>query len=379
LAPQTAQAGPSRGVPRLCEGRLPIPLNGSIHTPGATPERKDGPARMANTTVKSDQEVVGTTKPAAKGALGDFLLRWAVRGSFAGFGVSLIVHIALLLVAAVWHLGGAQAGGGSDRGLGGEIAMAIMSEGELGAIEESALDVTTPSVGEVAMETLPSVEIIDGPGGAGEAPGADGIGGLSEGVTGAGGDIGDSIGAGDAGSGTGGAAKFFGVEAVGTRFAYIVDVSGSMQGTKLRSLKIELIESLGALPEQTQFFVAFYSTEANPMGGRTRWTRSDASGKEWAKDRTNEITAFGGTNPLPGFQIVFDLLPRPDAVYFMTDGLFDAEVAGEVAKMNKRGKRVPIHTIGFDMQDPAAETLLKRIAEESGGRYSPVGIPGDQK
>ena len=47
--------------------------------------------------------------------------------------------------------------------------------------------------------------------------------------------------------------------------------------------------------------------------------------------------------------------------------------------MNKRGKRVPIHTIGFDMQDPAAEQLLKRIAEESGGRYSPVGFPGDQK
>jgi hypothetical protein len=152
-----------------------------------------------------------------------------------------------------------------------------------------------------------------------------------------------------------------------------------MQGPKLRALKIELEESIGSLAEQTQFFVAFFSTETNPMGGRTRWTRSDSKGKEWSKDRTNEVNAFGGTNPLPAFQLVFDLVPRPDAIYFMTDGLFDAEVASEVAKMNKRGKRVPVHTIGFDMQDPEAEKLLKRIAEESGGRYSPVGFPGDKK
>jgi hypothetical protein len=296
-----------------------------------------------------------------------------------GFGASLVVHLAFLLIAAIWHLGVAQAGGAGDRDMGGEVEMAIMTEAELGAIEEAALDINTPAIADAVPETLPSPEILDGPSAAGEAPAPGDIGNLSESMTGAGGDIGDSVGAGDTGAGSGGAAKFFGVEAVGTRFAYIVDISGSMQGPKMRELKVELIESIGSLIEHMQFYVVPFSTESSPLGGRSRWTRSDEHGKEWAKDRTNEMNAFGGTNPLPAFQLVFDITPRPDAIYFMTDGLFDAEVASEVAKMNKRGKRVAVHTIGFDMQDPAAEKLLKRIAEESGGRYSPVGYPGDKK
>lgn len=302
-----------------------------------------------------------------------------VRGSLAGFGLSILIHLAFLLVAAIWHMGVPQAGGAGDRELGGEVEMAIMTEAELGAIENAAVDVNTPSISDSNPENLPSPEVLDGPSKAGDAPSPGDIGNISESMTGAGGDIGDSVGAGDTGAGGGGAAKFFGVEATGTRFAYIVDISGSMQGPKLRELKTELTESIGALAEHMQFYVIFYSTESAPMGGRTRWTRADDHGKEWAKDRTNEVNAFGGTNPLPAFQQAFDVTPRPDAIYFMTDGLFDAEVAADVAKMNKRGKRVPIHTIGFDMQEPEAEKLLKRIAEESGGRYSPVGFPGAKK
>lgn len=307
--------------------------------------------------------------------------RWLVRASLTGFGISLICHVAFLVVAAVWHIGVAQSGGSGGRDLGGKIDVAIMTEGELGAIEEAALDVLSPGIAEIAPEALPTPEILDGLAGAGEAPSAGGIGGIGDALgtlTGAGGDIEGAIGLGETGAG-GGAANFFGVEAVGTRFAYIIDVSGSMQGQKLRELKIEIIESVTSLTEHMQFFIVPFSTDASPLGGRNRWTRADETGKEWARDRANEMNAYGGTNPLPALQIVFDIMPRPDAIYFMTDGLFDAEVPTEVAKMNKRGKRVPIHTIGFDMQDPKAEEMLKRIAEESGGRYSPVGPTGGRK
>lgn len=307
------------------------------------------------------------------------VVRWIVRGSVAGFVVSVAVHVAFLIAAAFWQLGTAQAGGGTGHEGKADVEMAIMTEAELGAIEEASLEVKTPAIAETVPETMPSPEILDGPSASGEAPGPDDIGKVSESMTGAGGDIGDSVGTGETGAGSGGAAKFFGVEAVGTRFAYIVDISGSMQGPKLRAMKIELIESTSALLEHMQFYVVFFSSDSNPMGGRTRWTRADETGKSWARDRTNEVNAFGGTNPLTAFQLVFDLTPRPDAIYFMTDGLFDAETAKEVARMNKRGKRVPIHTIGFDMQSDDAVKLLKQIAEESGGRYSPVGFPGDKR
>jgi hypothetical protein len=306
-------------------------------------------------------------------------LTWLLRGSYAGFTLSLTLHLVLLSVAAVWQMGGGQAGGGGERDLGGQIGSAIMTEEELGALEAAALEAGAPAAAEAPEVALATPEILEGLDGAGSAPGPSELGGLAESGSGAGGDIGGSMELGDGGAGGTGAAKFFGVEAVGSRFAYIVDISGSMQGPKLRELKIELIESVGSLTEHTQFFVSFFSTDAMPMGNRLKWTKSDEKGKEWARENANAVNAFGGTNPLTAFQIVFDLSPRPDAVYFMTDGLFDAAVATEVAKMNKRGKRVPIHTIGFDMQDRDAEKLLQRIAEESGGRYSPVGYPGSKK
>ncbi len=64
--------------------------------------------------------------------------------------------------------------------------------------------------------------------------------------------VGIGIGSGEGGAG-GGGAKFFGVEARGSRFIFIVDVSGSMEGGKIVTLRSELTKSIDGLAENSLF------------------------------------------------------------------------------------------------------------------------------
>ncbi|MEZ6090118.1 MAG: hypothetical protein R3C05_19240 [Pirellulaceae bacterium] len=80
--------------------------------------------------------------------------------------------------------------------------------------------------------------------------------------------------------------------------------------------------------------------------------------------------SFGGTDPTPAFRDAFELSPPPDIIYFMTDGLFDPSVVGEVARLNTKRPKVQVHAISFI--DNSSESLMRRIAEDSGGTYTHV-------
>lgn len=191
-----------------------------------------------------------------------------------------------------------------------------------------------------------------------------------------GGDVGSGIGGGlgGGGGGGGGGASFFGVEARGTRFAFIVDVSGSMQSNgKIEALRHELTQSVSALSDNAQFFVVQFSTDAKLLGGRTTWQAASAAGKKWARGMIEAFSAEGSTVPFPAFQIVLGMRPRPDAIYFMTDGEFDEALIDQIKLMNK-GVRVAIHCICFDTRD--SEAHMRRIAKDSGGTYTFVPGPG---
>jgi len=243
--------------------------------------------------------------------------------------------------------------------------MAIATETELAEIEKAMLDAEPPPVPDVPTVELPSLEVS-------EVVGGDEASSLIDAA-----DLGAEVGAGDIGGGDlgvggsgGGAASFFGVEARGTRFAYIVDVSGSMGvAGKLDLLRQELIRSLDALLESAEFFVVLYNRDASPLGGRDRWIEADPAGKRWARNALAKIDSAGGTNPMPGFEIVFARRPRPDAIYFMTDGEFDKEIAAEIIRLNSK-VRIPIHCITFVSRK--SEELMRRIASHSDGSYTHV-------
>ncbi len=252
----------------------------------------------------------------------------------------------------------------------GVVDFAVMTEAELSQLQDSALSFDSPSVPETNQEPLPEIESLDMPS---EEEITGSLAEIAPTTIGAGaGDIGQTSGLSEGGSGSG-SASFFGVEATGSRFLYIVDTSGSMGiGGKLEALQHELVKSLDGLLEAAEFLVITYNSGASALDGRQVWSDADERGRRAARRAIANLGASGGTNPGPAFQLAFAMRPPPDAIYFMTDGEFSDEVAGEIAMLNAEYK-VPIHCIAFVSRE--SEILMRTIAQQSGGSYTFVPAP----
>lgn len=298
--------------------------------------------------------------------------RPVLRGEQGAFAVllSLFVHLALILLFAVTFLERPTAG---LSGSGGVIASAIMTQTELTELMDSAAAEGAPAI-ESAMEEVVQIDDVMSP--VSEAA----LSSLE--VT----ELGNTSGAGEAlgegmemGAGAGGgSAKFFGVEARGSRFAYVVDCSGSMTGERLDALKIALAESVEGLLEHTHFSIVLFNSEAFPLTG-SKWISATERFKTEVKREIGAITANGGTNPLPALAAVFAMKPRPDAIYLMTDGQFaggtEEQIIAQIARMNNAGdRRTPIHCISFI--ERSSEEIMRRIARQSGGTYTHIPAVG---
>ncbi|MHC2068759.1 vWA domain-containing protein [Bremerella sp. T1] len=172
-------------------------------------------------------------------------------------------------------------------------------------------------------------------------------------------------GGGSVGAGT----TFMGVRAEGSRICIIADCSGSMSGAKLDYVKEEILEAIRSMSRESEFQIVFFNSQAVPynMRGWRNPKRDLDNVKRWL----NTVSAQGGTMPLPAFEESFKLTPPPDAIFFMTDGLFEPDVVQGVKRLNIGGSgKSKIHAISFI--DKAAEPLMRQIANDSGGSYRHV-------
>ena len=330
-----------------------------MHDPSGN--QRDGPPRAHR-----PHTPVGAV--AAPLPLDERLMLWVRRATVIGVAASLLVHLVGWFIAA--HMSVGHALGSGPAQLPGVVDFAVMTEAELAQLQESSLTFDSPSVPELDQEPMPEIESLDMPseeditGSLAEiAPPAIGTGA---------GDIGETTGLSEGGSGSG-SASFFGVEATGSRFVYIVDISGSMSyAGKIEALQRELVKSIDGLLEAADFLIITYSDGPSPLDGRQAWTDADERGKRFARRGVGKIQTGGGTYPGPAFHMAFAVRPPPDAIYFMTDGEFDEEVATEIAMLNDEYK-VPIHCIAFVSRQ--SEVMMRRIASQSGGTYTFVPAP----
>lgn len=168
-------------------------------------------------------------------------------------------------------------------------------------------------------------------------------------------------------SGMAGQASFMGLQARGRRFCIIADCSGSMKGGKLTFVQQEVVRTISELTGNKRFQVYFFNGRAIPFP-LPGWRRP-ADLRELQR-WVQSISSSGSTHPETAFRLAMELSPRPDGIFFMTDGKFDRGVVDQIAKWNARGRKTPIHTITFI--DRSAEALMKQIAADSGGRYRHV-------
>jgi len=220
-----------------------------------------------------------------------------------------------------------------------------------------------------------------------------------------------------AGIGKGGMFSFLGQTAFGRRVVFVVDVSASMSQvgeggvSRFDVLKKELIKSLGRVPNGTQYQILFFSDFAWPhntidpkKGAAYEKYRWSITSDEWKKAKiptfayllaspfnladsrkiVQEADNPGGTNWGSGLLMALKANPKPDIIFFMTDGQKSDEqgwVDIITAENNRSMTRTVIHTSVMMETDAAAD--MDRLARANGGTFSVVlkdgtVVKGDQ-
>ncbi|RLS76639.1 MAG: hypothetical protein DWI03_08780 [Planctomycetota bacterium] len=177
-------------------------------------------------------------------------------------------------------------------------------------------------------------------------------------------------------------AGIFGVEATGTRFAYVFDRSASMDdpaGRPLAAAKRELLASIEALGDARQFHVIFYNERLSifaPPGPPGRPIFASQENSRAVRRFVDAVQAHGGTRHYEAVAAALKL--APDAIFMLTDADVDDDLTedelGRLLK-SRRGTRCLVVQLGAG--SGRRSPRLARLAAESGGEYRTIEAIGE--
>jgi hypothetical protein len=328
-----------------------------------------------------------TTTPVIQAPAKTRRTRWLERATLTGIGISIGIHLILLVIASLlsvqFNFG--DAGGEPSDG----VEFAILTSEDLAAMASPRIDSESVETDVSPLETVTDLDLLA------DLNSDDSVSDLADSIApslspGGGSLTGIDPSAGSAGAGSGSGASFFGLEAEGTRFAYIVDRSGSMntltgsrEYSRWELTRNELVRSIQALDAGAEFTVELYSGTSISLFGNKDWVRASQPNKVSANAALYLIEPTGSTHPLTALERAFKLDPPPDAIYLMTDGEFvDSDRVPDRIRSLNRGKGVTVHCILFgDPGGSPSETLrvinvMRTIARGSGGRFTHIRDSG---
>ncbi len=171
----------------------------------------------------------------------------------------------------------------------------------------------------------------------------------------------------------------FGAKAQGSKFVYVFDRSGSMEGFGGRPLlaaKRELIRSLADLQDTSQFQIIFYNERPEvfrPRPGEAKLVWGNQDGKEMAESFVRGIRANGGTRHLEALRLALGM--SPDVVFFLTDADEPRLTREELQRLRRWNRSATIHSIefGFGPQQ-RKENFLTQLARQNGGQHVYVDV-----
>lgn len=361
---------------------LRLPANAAKEAPSSTAAATFVPIALAEPVLDDDSapmvadEMPSPTNWAASAGL----WFWRLRTSFFSGTISAIVHGVLIVVLAVVASRTAETRRSPVRRLEADMS----NRAEKQEILPKFLPQIRPHTESPVNSQSPNNSSARGNGSAGSGGGRGGgsIGGLAS----AGGMPGKfNVASGGTGFGTDDAfgthmlgeigeqgdptASFFGVKAGGNKFVFVVDSSGSMEHNNrfLRCLN-ELQRSLTSLTYGQQYLVIFFSSSMDAMP-ENRLVDARPEQLKRTLQWIGNHGYGGGTEPWPALKRA--IINKPDAIFFLTDGVFNDDVVLQVDKIQpETKKKIPIHTIAFE--DPIGAKLLKQIADQSGGEFKYV-------
>lgn len=149
----------------------------------------------------------------------------------------------------------------------------------------------------------------------------------------------------------------------------VVDVSGSMSGTKMRQTQDALRQLLGSLSPRDRFHLVAFSNRVSTY--RTDWTQATPEAVATARRWVDALSATGGTNISGALAEAFRLdspANRLPIVVFLTDGLptvdeTNPEAIAARAERERGRARVFTFGVGFDVNT----YLLDRLSDAGRG------------
>ncbi|MEO1530436.1 MAG: VWA domain-containing protein, partial [Planctomycetota bacterium] len=346
------QKSPDEGTD---SGRVPMPppLPKSVRTTRDRFVLSESPPVVAKTTERASAFCIvpheGQSKPRKESAV------WSG---------SILLH-ALILVVIALLVAPADLGG---------TAMHII---QLSFADEPDENKSEESVEFVSMEAEPSMESVETDV---IAPEPIPVAPLGSGAIASDGD-GDGMQQSDGRQGADAAGgSFFGIQASGQNFVYVLDQSGSMEGQRFRRAAEELIRSVETLSEEQKFFVVLFNTQMHQMFDQQGLTPSAIPATRDNKRKLarwlNQVDPSGGTDPRMGLKLAMQM--QPNAIFMLSDGEFRDDkkrrngllraADGNTKQMVERmDSAVPIHAIAFE--DPNSCVNMQELATLTGGEY----------
>jgi hypothetical protein len=171
----------------------------------------------------------------------------------------------------------------------------------------------------------------------------------------------------------------FGVVGTGTRFVYVFDRSGSMDGfggRPLRAAKSDLLASLNDLERIHQFQIIFYNERPrvfNPTGGTPELVWGDEASKQLAQRFVKGITAAGGTQHMQALSLALGM--RPDVIFFLTDADEPQLTQDDLLRVRRLNRGTSIHAIEFGYgPERSGVKFLEQLARQNQGEHVYVDV-----
>ncbi|MEZ6096218.1 MAG: VWA domain-containing protein [Pirellulaceae bacterium] len=162
----------------------------------------------------------------------------------------------------------------------------------------------------------------------------------------------------------------------GRRFVFVLDRSASMGGDGLGVLvraESELVTAVQNLTDEHFFQIVAYNGDATVMDQRSILKASDEN-KRKIKPFIASLAAYGPTQHEAGLYIARAL--QPDVIVFMTDGGYPEMDGGQIKTfVRSLNRQATVHCVQFGMSvDPPNRSFMRDLAATAGGSYTYVNV-----
>lgn len=299
----------------------------------------------------------------------------AVVSDLVPWGVSILVHAALVLIAILWVWATIQAKVEEEAPIipiarlsekpGAPLTMKSTTQPTKASAQKRSVTKSEKTAEKIASKVKADTSLIGVAGGA-ESKGSP---------------------FGNANVGTGGPFKagFYGSGGNAKRLAYIIDASGSLIDT-LPFVIDELKRSINELSEQQSFTVIFFGisegkvAEVPPPGLKPVTSETRTNAFKWFDLEEGNVSPGGQAGTAPVEAIKRALSYKPDLMFLLSDNitgqgryeLTQSQLTTEIKSANKN--KTKINTIQFLYPDPllnvkGMKPTLQVIADQSGGLF----------